>query len=262
MIYRTNPQRGFGGFGGLSDGPAPPQDLLILIGVLFATFSLQFFEGPRALLNLFSLNAGIFRGFVWQVISYPFVAAANSGFWFLLELLVLFWFGRSVFLRLGRRRFWQVLLTASIGAGIAAVLVELAVTVVSPSHAHAAFIAMLGQRIVMTIVIAAFATVFDQATILLFFVLPVKARWFLWLEILFAFVFFFLPFKDLAGLVGVCVAVFLTYSSLQPGGPRRVARTWRKRLEEKILRARLERLRRQRRFDVIDGDDGKDEYIH
>ena len=44
-------------------------------------------------------------------------------------------------------------------------------------------------------------------------------------------------------------------------GDRRVIRTWRKRLEEKILRARLDRMRRSRRFDVIDGGD-KDEYIH
>jgi len=48
---------------------------------------------------------------------------------------------------------------------------------------------------------------------------------------------------------------------LMPGGPRRVIRTWRKRLEEKILRARLDRMRRSRRFDVIDGGD-KDEVIH
>ena len=46
-----------------------------------------------------------------------------------------------------------------------------------------------------------------------------------------------------------------------PGGPRRVIRTWWKRLEERIIRARLDRMRRKRRFDVIDGGK-KDEYIH
>lgn len=260
MIYQTNPRGGFGGFGGLTDGPAPPRDLLILLGVLFATFSLQFFDGSRALLSLFSLNEGIFRGFLWQLVSYPFVATASSGIWFLLELLIIFWFGRSVYGRLGRRGFWQVLMVGALGGSVAAVLVEWVAIAVAPSFSHLPFIAMLGQRMVTSILIAAFATLFGEATILLFFVLPVKAKWFLWLEILFAFVFYFLPFKDLAGFVGTCVAVFLTYSSLQPGGPGRVLRIWRKRAEEKILRARLDRMRRRRRFDVIDGD--KDEYIH
>jgi len=261
MIYRANPQRGFGGFGGLTDGPSPPRDLLILIGLLFATFSLQFFEGTRALLEMFSLNLGIYRGFIWQLVTYPFVATPSSGFWFLLELLILFWFGRTVYYRLGQRRFWQVLLVAAAGAAVAAVVVEWLTISISPSFSHLPFIAMLGQRMILTILIAAFATLNGEATILLFFVLPIKARWFLWLEIIFAFVFYFLPYKDLAGFVGVCVAVFLTYSSLMPGGPKRVLHNWRKRLEEKILRTRLDRMRRKRRFDVIDGGD-KDDYIH
>jgi membrane associated rhomboid family serine protease len=261
MIYRTNPQRGFGGMGGLTDGAPPPRDLLILIGVLFATFSLQFFEGTTSFLELLSLNLGIYRGFVWQLVTYPFVATPSSGLWFLLELLILFWFGRMVYTRLGQRRFWQVLLTAAVGAAVVAVVVEWIAIAISPSFSHLPFVAMLGQRMVLTILIAAFATLNGEATIMLFFVLPIKARWFLWLEIVFAFVFYFLPYKDFAGFLGVCVAVFLTYSSLIPGGPRRVLRNWVKRFEEKILRARIDRMRRKRRFDVIDGS-GKDEYIH
>jgi membrane associated rhomboid family serine protease len=261
MTYRTDPQRGFGGFGGLVDGPPPPRDLLILIGVLFTTFSLQFFDGTRAFLELLSLNAGIFRGYLWQLVSYVFVATPTSGFWFLLELLILFWFGRTVFYRLGRNRFWRLLLVAAVSASMAAVAAEWIALALSPSFSHVPFISMLGQRMVITILIAAFATIHGEATILLFFVLPIKARWFLWLEVLFAFVFFFLPYKDYAGFVGVCVAVFMTYSGLVPGGPRQVLYRWRRKIEEKILRARLDGMRRRRRFDVIDGGD-KDEYIH
>jgi membrane associated rhomboid family serine protease len=261
MIYRTQPQRGFGGFGGLTGGGPPPRDLLVLLGVLFVTFSLQFFDATRGLLALLELNLGVLKGFLWQVVTYPFVAAAGSGFWFLLELLILFWFGRSVLDRLGRQRFWKMLLTSAVVAGVAAVVVEWVMLAVAPGFEHLPFIAMVGQRMVLTIVIAAFATLYGEATILLFFVLPLKARWFLWLEILFAFVFFFLPYKDLAGFIGVCVAVFLTSSSLTPGGPRQVLRRWRKRAEERLLRARLDRMRRKRRFDVIDGS-RDDEYIH
>ena len=118
MIYRTNPQRGFGGSGGLTDGAPPPRDLLILIGILFATFSLQFFEGARGFLELLSLNLGIYSGYIWQLVTYPFVATPSSGFWFLLELLIVFWFGRTVVTRLGQRRFWKVLLVAAVGAAV------------------------------------------------------------------------------------------------------------------------------------------------
>jgi hypothetical protein len=264
MNYPSNPRRGFGGtggFGGLVDGPPPPRDLIALIGVLFVTFSLQFFDGTRGFVELFSLDLRVLTGYVWQLVTYPYVATPTSGFWFLLELLILFWFGRTVFFQLGQRRFWQILLVSSVGAAVAAVAVEWIALAFFPSFGQAPFLAILGQRTVIMILIAAFATLHGQATILLFFVLPIKARWFLWLEVLFAFVFFFLPYKDLAGFVGVCVAVFLTYSSLMPGGPKAVLRRWRRQAEEKILRARLDRMRRKRRFDVIDGGD-KDEYIH
>jgi hypothetical protein len=255
------PPRRLAGFGGIGDGAPPPSDLVLLLGVLFATFSLQFFEATRGALELLSLTPAVLRGALWQLVTYPLVATPGSGFWFLLELLVLFWFGRSVLLGLGRRRFWRLLLVSTVAAAIAAVVVEWVVLMIASASPHLPFIAMLGQRIVLTVVIAAFATLHGEATILLLFVLPVRARWFLWLEILFAFVFFFLPYKDLAGLVGVCVAVFATYSSLQPGGPRRVLRGWRRRLEERILRARLDRLRRRRPFDIVDGGD-RDRYIH
>jgi membrane associated rhomboid family serine protease len=255
------PQRRLGGFGGLGDGAPPPVDLGLLLGVLFVTFSLQFFETTRGVLELLALSPAVLRGALWQLVTYPFVATPGSGFWFLLELLILYWFGRSVLSSLGRRRFWRLLLTSAGVAAVAAVAVEWIVLTIAPASLHLPFVAMLGQRIVLTVVIAAFATLHGEATILLLFVLPVRARWFLWLEILFAFVFFFLPYKDAAGLVGVCVAVFLTYASLMPGGPRRVLRSWRRRLEERILRARLDRMRRRRSFDVIDGG-GDDRYIH
>ena len=62
----------------------------------------------------------------------------------------------------------------------------------------------------------------------------------------------------------MCVAVFLTYSLLMPGGPRKVTHDWRKRLERLIIEQRLARMRRKRQFDVIDGDrkTDTDEYIH
>jgi hypothetical protein len=80
---------------------------------------------------------------------------------------------------------------------------------------------MQGQRTLLAFAIAAFATLNRHATILLFFVLPIQARWFLWLEVLFAFIAF-LATKDLAGFVGICVVVGGTYALLSAGGPGRM----------------------------------------
>jgi len=246
-----------------SGGP-PPRDVLVILVVLFVTFSMRFFSSTAAIPELLSLSARVLAGFVWQLVTYPFVGTTTSAFWFLLELLILFWFSRDVYRRLGRRRFWQLVMWTAIGAAVVAVVAEAAM--LAAGVQHMAFVTMQGQRMLMTIVIAAFATLYGEATIMLFFVLPVRARWFLWLEILFAFVFGLLPFKDLPGFLGVCTAVFLTYSTLTPGGPRRVLHNWRKRFEALIIEQRLKRMRRRRKFDVIDGDGGggggKDEWIH
>jgi len=154
-------------------------------------------------------------------------------------------------------------MVTAVSAAVVALVTHL-LMVLAGGPSPAPFITMQGHRMLITILIAAFATLYGQATILLFFVLPVKARWFLWLEVLFAFVFGLLAYKDLAGFLGVCTAVFLTYSLLMPGGPRTVLHNWRKRAEQRIIEQRLARMRRKRQFHVIDGDgpDDKDEYIH
>jgi hypothetical protein len=248
----------FGGFGG--SGLPVPKDLIGILAVLFATFSLQFFESTAVIPALLRLTPAVFRGFVWQIATYPAIGFGASGLWFLVSLLILFWFGRDVFWRLGRQRFWLLLLRAAVGAALVAVAVQFIQQLAGAgATGFAAFQIMQGQRILLAIVIAAFATLWGEATILLFFVLPLKARWFLWLEILFAFIAF-LESKDFAGFCGISAAVFLTYTGLTRGGAGNIFHNWRKRGERFVLERRLERLKRKRKFDVIDGD--KDEYIH
>ena len=258
MIYRQQQQGGmqFGGFSG--SGLPVPKDIIGILIALFVTFSLQKLDVfDFAVLRL---TPAVFKGFVWQIVTYPFIGWGRTGLWFLLELLILFWFGRDVFWRLGRQRFWPLVARAAIGAALVAVVVQLLQYLAGAgATGFAAFQLMQGQRILLAIVIAAFATLWGEATILLFFVLPIKARWFLWLEVLFAFIGF-LESKDFAGFCGICMAVFLTYTGLKMGGAGGVLRNWRKRLEAFILQKRLDRLKKKRRFDVIDG--GKDDYIH
>jgi hypothetical protein len=249
----------FGGFAG--SGLPAPKDVIGILVVLFATFSLQFFEGAAIIPALLRLTPAVFKGLLWQIATYPAIGWGGSGLWFLVELLILFWFSRDVFGRLGRQRFWLLLVRAAVGAALVAVAVQFIQQLAGVgASGAAAFQLMQGQRILLAIVIAAFATMWGEATILLFFVLPIKARWFLWLEILFAFIGF-LPTKDFAGFCGISVAVFLTYTGLRTGGAGGFVHNWRKRGEAFILQKRLDRLRKKRKFDVIDGGD-KDEYIH
>mgnify|MGYP001824276841 FL=1 len=249
-----------GGFDLIGSGSPPPRDVLVILGVLFVTFSLQFFESTAIVPRLLQLTPLVLRGFLWQLVTYPVVGTRGSGFWFLLELLILFWFARDVYWRIGQRRFWQLLLWGSVGAAVVAVLVLLVTMLFGGSVTAVPFLTMQGQRMLLTITIAAFATLYGEATIMLFFVLPIRARWFLSLEILFSFVFGLLQTKDHPGFLGVCPAVFLTYSTLMPGGPLTDLHNWRMRIEQLIIQQRLKKMRRRRSFDVIEGD--RNEWIH
>lgn len=253
---------GPGGPGGIGLPPLTPapRDLVILLGVVFATFAFQHLGVLALIPALLRLSPAVWQsGFLWQVATYPFSGYGAPSVWILLELLILYWFARDVFYKLGRRRFWRTLLTVAVAAGVAAVVVELVTRLVSPGGTTIApFTLMQGQRTLLAFAIAAFATVNRHATILLFFVLPIQARWFLWIEVLFAFVAF-LATQDLAGFAGICAVVGGTYAVLSAGGPSRLLRDWSLRMERRRLERKLERERRRRRLRVLEGGGEKGE---
>ncbi len=251
-----------GGAGIGLTGPVP-RDLWLLLGIVFGTFALQFAAATAWLPALLRLTPELWRrGFVWQAATYPFVGAGQPGFWFVLELVILLMFGRDVYTRLGRRAFWSLLIKAALISAGVAVAVDLVATVVGSGSALG-FPLMQGQRFLLTVLIAAFATLNANATILLFFVLPIQARWFLLLEIVFAFMGL-LATGDLAGFFGLCAAVgagvWLVGGGLA-GGP------WRRfglRAREAWLRLRLAWLKRRRGLRVVRGADegGPDRWLH
>ncbi|HYG63268.1 MAG TPA: hypothetical protein VEL74_11855 [Thermoanaerobaculia bacterium] len=260
-MYNRNPAgpagrstlAGIGGFG----GPVP-RDLLVILGVVFATFALQFFDATRGIVALLRLTPLVWQsGFVWQLATYPFIGYGGPSIWFLLELLILFWFGRDVFAGLRRRHFWRMLVWSTVGSALVAVAVQLLAGLTTGGVGMADFTLMQGQRMLMAIFIAAFATANRDATILLFFILPIQARWFLALEILFAFMGF-LATKDLPGFLGICAAVGLTWGYIKASGTMkgggRTLRETRLRLERWWIQRKLERNRKKRGFRVIQGE--------
>ena len=240
----------FGGFGG-----PPSRDVMVLVGVVFATFAMQFFASTAIIPALLHLSPAVWRlGFVWEVGTYAFTGYGPASLWILLELLMLYWFGSDVFSRLGRRRFWGLLAGVAAASGVVAVVVELVAGAVWQGGLTAfPFQIMQGQRMLLVILIAAFATLYGEATILFFFVLPLKARWFLWLEVLIAFIAF-LSSHDLAGFAGVCAGTLFTFLWLSPGGPKQRIRRWRLRWQQDQLQRKLERMRRKRNMHVVDDD--------
>lgn len=256
MNGRGFPQQTTGGFG--FTGPVP-RDVMVLLGVVLATFSLRFFEATRALHGLLVLSPDSWRhGFLWQMGTYLFTGVGTPGIWFLVELLILFLFVRTVFYQLGRKGFWRWLGIVGVASALLAVVVDVLSAALGASSSPAGFYLMQGQHMLLTLTIAAFATMNREATILLFFVLPIQAKWFLLLEVLFAFMGF-LSTHDLAGFVGLTAGIGLTLLYLSGGsiggrGPRQL---WLK-IQEAFLRRRLERMRRRRGLRLVD-DAGEDE---
>jgi hypothetical protein len=255
-LYTRTPSPGrptlnLGGLGG-----RPPRDIIVLLTVLFVTFTISQFVPVLAVLALTPLLWQ--RGFLWQIATYPFLGYGSPGLWFLLELLIIYMFGKDVFYQLGRRHFWRLIAWSSISAAVVAVLVQWGLGgLTGLVSQEAPFHLMQGQRILYVILIAAFATMNRQATIYFMFVLPLQAGWFLWIEILIAFMAFLSPPRDLAGFFGICAAVGMTYLYLTRSGLRRgLLRDTRLRLQRWWIQQKMNRMRKKSGLRVIPGGDG------
>ncbi len=240
-------------------GPPPP-DLLVLLGVLILTFVLRFFAATRIVPLLLELTPLAWaRGFVWQLATYPFIGYGTPGFGFLIELLILYMFGKDAFLGLYRRHFWRMILWAGIGSALVAVAVHALLTLSGAMAVPEPFAILQGQRILLAIFIAAFATAHRDATVYLFFFLQIPARWLFVVEVLFALMAF-LGSRDLPGFAGICAAIGLTYlyvrSSGSMRGGRKTLREMRLRMEKWWIQRKLARARRKSGFTVIPGDRG------
>ncbi|MFL6261374.1 MAG: hypothetical protein ACJ76Y_16880 [Thermoanaerobaculia bacterium] len=257
MVTRNPYSRGPMG-GGFGLGGPVPRDVVVILGVLFVTFALRFFESTKIVPAVLELTSLTWRaGWVWQLATYPFIGV--GGLLFLLDLLILYMFARDVYFGLYRKHFWRLILWSSIGGALVAVAVDALLNLAGLHWAPAPFAIMQGQWILSAIMIAAFATAHRDATIYLMFILPIPAFWMLGVEIAFAFIAFLFT-KDLPGFFGICAAVGLSYlyvsSSGSLRGGRRSLREMRLRLEKWWIQRKLDRARRKRGFKVIPGDKG------
>ncbi len=245
------------GGGGLGLSGPVPRDLWLLLAIVFVSFSLRFFAATAWLPAALRLTPAVWeRGFVWQLVTYPFIGSGSPGLWFVVELLILLLFGRDILMRLGRRRFWTLLFQAAALSAVVAVVVRLLGLALGASAPNL-FALMQGQHFLIVVLIAAFATLNANATILLFFVLPIQARWFLLLELVFAFMGF-LGSGDLAGFAGLCAGIGAGVWLVGGGGRGGIARDLWLRARHAWFRARLAWLKRRRGLRVVRDDRQRD----
>jgi len=224
--------------------------------MMLLTVTLSAFASTRFIPLLLTITPLVWqRGFLWQLVTYPFVETGGPSLWFVLTLVMLFLWGRDVFWGLGRRHFWRMLLFAGIGAGIVATLVDLATTLSGWSPPNR-FVMMQGWTI-LAILLAAWARAHRGATILFMFILPIEAGYYVILELLLAFLGF-LGTRDVAGFVGICTSIGLGWLYVDRSGRiglgRKDLREYRLRLERWWIQQKLNRARKKRGFRVIPGE--------
>ena len=124
---------------------------------------------------------GLKRGFVWQLLTYQFLHGGLPHLLF--NGLALFMFGRPVEMMIGRRAFIKLYLFSGFAGGIFQILLGLASSRFGGS--------MVGASAGICGVVGAFALLSPDSVIYVFFVLPVRAKYFVPLLIAFSAVFLF-----------------------------------------------------------------------
>lgn len=134
-----------------------------IIAVTLAVFFLQnLIPAVNAYLAL-TPRLAVERGFVWQIVTYMFL---HGGFWHLFfNMLVLWFFGNMVESVWGARRFLRYYIACGIGGALLHMALEYNASVVGASGA------IFG-------VYLATAMMFPDAQVMLYFLIPVKVKYF------------------------------------------------------------------------------------
>ncbi len=163
--------------------------LMVVIGVAFVVQQISYRVFPATSANgvpptdaLFALSAdGLKHGYVWQLLTFQFL---HSGLWHLAgNLLGIWFFGRFIEDRLGKAAFFKIYFASGLIGGLLQGLLGLIPFELFASRFD---IPVVGASAGVVGLLAAFAMLEPDAQILLWFVLPIKARHFLYFSLGFA----------------------------------------------------------------------------
>ncbi|MCP4761596.1 MAG: rhomboid family intramembrane serine protease, partial [archaeon] len=158
---------------------------LIVINVLF--FAIQLFaQQYRIIYSLHGFNGAasviefylglipaliIEKGYIWQVFSYMFLHSTSGFFHIFFNMYALLIFGVPIEQEWGSKRFLTYYLTCGAGAGLCIFLINLI------SMEAGFFIPTIGASGAVFGLLLAFGFLFPEAELLLFFFLPIKAKY-------------------------------------------------------------------------------------
>jgi hypothetical protein len=108
----------------------------------------------------------IARGEVWRLVTYLFIPTSGSTYWILFSLYWVWWIGATLEAQWGAFKLNAYYLVGMLGTTAAALIVQ----------------GDQGNWYLNLSLLFAFATLFPEYEILVFFVLPVKMKWLAWLS--------------------------------------------------------------------------------
>ena len=234
----------------LSWTPVVKRIILSLAGIWITLSFLQNFMGlswATALYRELGLTPQetLYEFKLWQVVTYAMMHDMNAASHILFNLLGIFVLGPSLERRWGARGFLQFFVFAAVISGVFTLVCGLLV----PEVFGARVVGISGSVMAL---LAAFSLVIPEATILLFFIIPVKAKWLIWLALGIDLLFF---------LPGNSGMAFHTHLGGALAAWLLITGNWRPQLA--IDRIRLWWLSRRgnpkpksRKFTVIDGGKG------
>lgn len=127
----------------------------------------------------FNLN-GLLHGEIWRIVTFIFVPGDMRPFWLIVALYFYYWIGSSLEREWGTARFTLYYLSGALLTVLGVVLASL----ISGNP----YLTAAGTGYVNLSMFFAFAFLFPDTTVLLFFILPVKMKWLAYLDgALFAF---------------------------------------------------------------------------
>lgn len=142
---------------------------IILIGQAIAWVLIQF-TTPQfgyTLYSLLTLNrSGLMHGQIWRLITFLFVPSLTSSpFYLLIELYFYWWIGNSLERAWGDFRFTAYVLVGMVGAVLSCLLTGSA-----------------SATGILTSMFLAYAWMWPNQQVLLFFILPIKVKWIGWVS--------------------------------------------------------------------------------
>ncbi len=118
--------------------------------------------------------AGLLRGELWRLVTFVFVPQHSQPFWLIISLYFYYWIGSTLEREWGTARFNLYYRSGTVLTVIGAVLASL----ITGQYG----LLVAGTTYVNLSMFLAFAVLFPDTQVLLFFILPVKMKWLAWVD--------------------------------------------------------------------------------